>query len=187
MFRTCKITGLVECWFTHPFLDEFEKWDLSNKQILEFGAGQGTAWLRKRSKWVDTIEGNQQWVQNVKAICENTSNHNGEIFHIELDETTYINESLSNMGNEFFNLIPKKEYDIISVDGIFRDECLKWALNHFKNKSGIIIADNWQQDYVWISEQAKELMGKYEENRFVQPDHVVHEGKPWNTTYWKIN
>jgi hypothetical protein len=40
MFRTCSITGLIECWFTKPFLDEFENWDLSKKQILEFGAGQ---------------------------------------------------------------------------------------------------------------------------------------------------
>ena len=88
---------------------------------------------------------------------------------------------------EFFDMIPKdKEYDIISVDGIWRYECLEWALNHLKGREGIIIADNWHQDYVWISPPAEKLMSKYDINIYIQPNHTNHEGNPWKTVYWKI-
>jgi len=63
---------------------------------------------------------------------------------------------------------------------------MQWALNHFKGRGGILIADNWQQDFVWISEVSEALMSPYKINRFYQPGHTNHEGKPWNTVYWEI-
>ena len=177
--------NLVKCLFTEPFLNIMDSWDMSDKNILEFGAGLGTAWLRKKSKWVDTIESNAEWALKSKSYCEENNQYNGEMFFVDLPEHLYFNEPFENKGKDFFSLIPEKNYDIIIVDGIFRDECLKWSLNHFQ-KGGILIADNWQQDYVWISEQAEDIMKKYTANKFIQPDHTNHEGKAWQTVYWEI-
>lgn len=173
--------GMILPWWTHPFLDELKKWDLSDKALLEFGAGKGTAWLRHRSKWVDSIESDLAWYAKAQYQCDKYSLRNGAIYAAQLPD------GVQERKSEYFSLIPEgKQYDIISVDGIWRYECLQWAIDHFKGRAGIIIADNWQQDFVWISEAAEALMAPYPIHRYFQPGHVNHAGKPWNTVYWEI-
>ena len=174
--------GLVMPWWTHPFLEVLKTWDVSNKNWLEFGGGRSTAWLRSKAKWVDTIDASEEWAQQSKIDCESNNLTNGELYVKTLADGVQGTQYL------FFDMIPNnKQYDIISVDGIWRYECLEWALNHFKGRSGIIIADNWHQDYVWISPPSEKIMSKYEINVFVQPNHINHEGNPWKTVYWKID
>lgn len=185
--------GLVYPWWTHPFLDVLETWDLKDKVWLEFGGGRSTAWLRSKCAWVNTIESNSEWAAQAKRDCEANNLSNGEIFYADLPD------GIQERKNEYFGLIPigfrhldkieKVDYDIISVDGIWRYECLQWALDHFKGRGGILIADNFDQDYVWISPAAIELMAPYKESEHVyfQPNHTNHEGRQWNTRYWIIN
>ena len=173
--------GLVMPWWTEPFLKELKNWDLSNKTWLEFGGGRSTAWLRQKCLWVDTIESNSEWAHQAINDCNISGLYNGRINCKDLPD------GIQERKSEYFDLIPTdKKYDIISVDGIWRYECLQWALDHFKDDGGIIIADNWQQDYVWISPVAEELMKSYNIYKFVETRHTNHEGRPWNTTYWKI-
>lgn len=178
--------GLVYPWWTHPFLDELEKWDLKEKTWLEFGGGRSTAWLRSKCKRVDTIESNVLWANTATTECHENGLTNGNVYNKLKD----LPDGLQQRKQEYFDLIPTGEkYDIISVDGIWRTECLAWALNHFKGREGILIADNYDQDFVWISPFADELMKHYKnsEHIFYQPNHTNHEGKPWNTRYWEIN
>lgn len=173
--------GLVYPWWTHPFLEVLETWDLKDKTWLEFGGGRSTAWLRSKCKWVDTIEANLEWAQQAVDDCHANNLTNGIIHSKTLPD------GIQERKQEYFDLIPNdKQYDIISVDGIWRYECLQWALDHFKERGGIIIADNWQQDYVFISPPADFLMKNYTLHRYVQPNHTNHEGNPWNTVYWII-
>lgn len=176
--------GLVYPWWTYPFLEVLESWDLSEMRMLEFGAGLGTAWLRSKCKWVDSIESDPEWAVRAQQECERHGLLNGEVHYLP---GMKIPDGMPDKKSLYFMLIPKNvRYDIISVDGIFRNECLQWALDHFKGRSGILIADNWQQDYVWISPAAEELMKPYPIHRFYQPGHTNHEGRPWNTAYWEI-
>jgi hypothetical protein len=177
--------GLVMPWWTHPFLNELKTWDLGKTNWLEIGGGRSTAWLRSRCRFVDTIEANVQWAERaVKDCVENNLYHaKGRIITAGID----LPDGVQERKQEFFDLFPDDvKYDIVSVDGIWRYECLQWALDHFKGRGGIIIADNWQQDYVWISPVAEELMKPYKIHRHEQPDHTNHEGKKWNTSYWVI-
>jgi hypothetical protein len=176
--------GLVYPWWTHPFLDVLETWDLKDKTWLEFGGGRSTAWLRSKCKWVDTIEANAQWATSAAIECNENNLYNGIVYSAAPHD---LPEGVQERKQEYFNLLPKdKDYDIISVDGIWRHECLQLAIDHFKDRGGILIADNWQQDFVWISEVSEELMKPYNMIRFYQPGHTNHEGKPWNTVYWVI-
>lgn len=173
--------GMVMAWWTHPILELIESWDWKDKTMLETGSGRGTAWLRERCKWVDSIEADLEWASQVQKDCDEYGLSNGRIFAAQLPD------GVQDRKHEYFNLIPNdKKYDIISVDGIWRYEMLQWALDHFKGRGGLLIADNWQQDYVWISPVAEELMKPYKINRFDQPDHINHEGRKWNTSYWEI-
>lgn len=173
--------GLVEPWLTWPFMEWVKTIDLSDKVILEFGAGRSTAWWRKKAKWVDSIDASSEWVAQAENDCAAAGLVNGKIFYDNIPDglaTQYL--------QKYISLIPEKQYDVVVVDGIYRTEMLQWALDHFKGRGGLLIADNWQQDFVWISPPAEELMNPYKLNRFVQPNHTNHEGRPWNTVYWEI-
>lgn len=172
--------GFIFPWFTHPFLDVLKTWDLSEKNILEFGAGRSTAWWRFHSFWVDSVETNPDWA---KAVANEVVGYdNGRILYYS-DPLAYEDGK----EQKYFDLIRgDMKYDVIVVDGIYRTECLQWALDHFNGRPGIIIADNWQQDYVWLSEKAEEIMAPYKINKFIQKNHTNHEGHPWQTVYWNI-
>lgn len=173
--------GLVMAWWSHPMLELIETWDWSDKTMLEFGAGYGTAWLRDRCKWVDSIEADITWAARASEYCDMNSRLNGIVYAKQLPD------GVQGTQPEYFALIPTdKKYDIISIDGIYRTECIEWAIEHFKGREGLLILDNLDQDFVWISPKAMELLKPYEGEVFIQPNHVNHEGKPWNTRYYKI-
>lgn len=184
--------GLVYPWWVHGFLDVLETWDLKDVQWLEFGGGRSTAWLRSRCKWVDTIEANEEWAALARYECMSHDLTNGYVSSKDLPD------GVQERKHEYFNLLnnpdrpvlgsKKLNYHIISVDGIWRNECLQWAIDHFKGRKGILIADNYDQDYVWISPKADEIMMPYKKSEtiFYQPDHTNHEGKQWNTRFWII-
>src|ERR1700677_2123162 len=127
-------TGLVECWWTHPCLDVINTWVLKEKNWLEFGAGLGTAYLRSKCKWVDSIEANNEWAAKAINYCDDNDLYNGGIY------SANIPDGVPELMASYFNLIPKgifdftpeSEYDIISVDGIYRNQALQWAIDHFK-------------------------------------------------------
>lgn len=176
-------SGLIFPWFTHPFLDELKTWDLKNVRWLELGSGRSTAWLRSKCHWVDSVDANIEWAAQAEKDCAEAGLNNGIIYAKDLSD------GVQEEKQAFFDLLPKSVlYDIISVDSIWRNECLQWALDHFKGVGGVLIADNFMQDYVWVSPAAVELMSLYKnsEKIFYQPDHTNHEGHGWNTRYWII-
>jgi hypothetical protein len=174
---------LIEPWLTHPFMDWVKNLDLSERVILELGGGASTAWWRKKAKWVDTVEASYNWAVDIREYCKREGVDNGKVFDFRGD----LPEGVPELMPRYFDTIPGGvHYDIIINDGIYRTETLEWALNHFKETGGILIADNWQQDYVFISPKAEEIMAPYEIHQFFQPGHTNHEGRPWNTAIWII-
>jgi len=172
--------GLVEPWWTWPCVEVIKTWNLKDKLWLEFGAGLSTAWLREKCKNVVSIEANTEWGEKALNYCIDAGKDNGIIFYSDLAD------GIPNNWPLYISNVPNWNFDIISVDGIFRNECLQWALDHFKGRGGILIVDNLDQDYVWISPAANELMAPYPCEIYYQPDHTNHEGKKWNTRIYRI-
>jgi hypothetical protein len=175
-------SGLVFPWLTHPFLDLVETWDLSDKTMLEFGAGRGSAYWWSKCKWVDSIESNSEWAMKACDDIGNCLLHNKGRMH-------YVNvaDGIDEQAPIYFDAVPKEtKYDIILVDGLYRNESLQWAIDHFKGREGTLIVDNMDQDFVWISSAANELMAPYPCEIYYQPGHINHEGKPWNTRIYQI-
>ena len=170
--------GLIEPWLTHPFMETIKNWDLSEKVVLELGGGRGTAWWRKNCKWVDTIECNKSWANQIFLDVTLEGLENGRLIDDNIADGT------ADGIIEYRKLFPTdKQYDIVVVDGIYRVESIEWAIKHFEGIGGIIIIDNLDQDFVFISPKAMELIAPFDGEIFVQPGHVNHEGKPWNTRY----
>lgn len=175
--------NLIEPWLTHPFMDWVKTLDLSDKVVLEFGAGRSTAWWRKKAKWVDTIEANTEWAMQAMKDCVSNNLTNGSIQYEDICDGMATTEL-----PKYMNLIlDRQPYDIIIIDGIYRTEVTEWAISHLKvNNGGMLFIDNLDQDFVWISHKAMELIEPYESEVFIQPNHINHEGKPWNTRWVKI-
>lgn len=174
--------GLVEPWLTWNFMEWVKKQDLSDKTIIEFGAGRSTAWWRKKAVWVDTIEANTEWALQATKDCAANNLPNGAIYYED------ISEGIPEEMVRYMNLVPnKKSYGIVIIDGIYRTEIVEWGITHLKTHGGgFLFIDNLDQDFVWISPKAMELLEPYDGEVFIQPGHTNHEGKPWNTRYYNI-
>lgn len=132
--HTCAETGLVFPWYVKSFLDELATWDMKGKTVLEIGGGSSTLWWNKKAKKVLTSESDPEYIEELlKHGCE------VQIFNIH---------ALKNCG---------KDYDIVIIDGIERDECVVPALDCLK-PGGILIIDNWNQPSVWIANQENQTI-----------------------------
>ena len=85
--RYSPTNGMVQCWWTHPILDLIEKWDWKDKTMLEFGCGRGTAWLRERTKWVDSVDADLEWAEQARKDCKGYNLDNLDaVLNGEIDE-----------------------------------------------------------------------------------------------------
>jgi hypothetical protein len=183
--------GLVYPWWTHPFLEELSTWDLSKKVVLETGSGRSTAWLRDKCAWVDSIETSPTWLGAVANECAEHGLKNGRIVYGDCPD------GLEEKGwKAYESLIPRDRwYDIVIIDANYRTEMLGWCLDYMNSKDQdcdvvsqlTVIADNWQQSYVWMSPKAEEIMKGYKGVVHEQTDHVDNDGiNKWKTAYWVL-
>lgn len=180
--------NLVFPWFTHPFLEVLDRWDLENKTVLEYGGGRSTAWWRKKCRFVLTIEAKDDFAYEIQTECEeNGLNAKGYIVcdteWREGDrrvERSYVkaHEHLVDTGSEY-------QYDIVAVDGIFRYECMIEGISLLSERGGMLIIDNWHQDG-FLCPACEELVKDYEGYVFPQADHEDHHGNCWKTAYFVI-
>lgn len=173
--------NLVEPWLTWPFMDWVKTQDWSDKNIIMFGAGLGDAWLAKRCKHLTVVERNEEWL--IKAA--DNAGANGVFVH-------YIHRPCNDSDGkaDYYCQIPDDRiYDIIINDDAYRTEMCQIATDYLtRNGGGLFVCDNFDQDFVWRSPKAIEIMTPYKDKEviFYQPGHINHEGNAWNTRYWEI-
>ena len=168
--------GLVQPWLTHGALDEIAKMDLSEKTILMYGAGHGDAWLAMRCKQLHVIERSLEWAAFSRGVCRIAGVNNIDYWLRPCND--------SDGKAEFYMRFPDGvQPDIIINDDAYRTEVCKMAINYFRNpcQEGVLICDNWWQDFVWKSPAAIEALKDFRKNIHLQADHKDHEGDPWKT------
>jgi len=112
-------------WYTRPALEIIEQWDLKGKLIFEYGAGDSTFWYRKKGAETYGVESDKKWADYVGYTV------------MPLDKQDYIESSTYS----------KQKYDIIIIDGDYRDECTQYALQGLR-EGGFLIIDNYKQPSV---------------------------------------
>jgi hypothetical protein len=110
-------------WYTSPCLEWLMTLDLLGKRIWEYGVGDSSAWYRSKNAKVSGVDTDKVWAEKCGA-------HHAE-------DPEYYRASILGTG----------EYDIIVIDGIERDECTRFALDHLK-LGGYLILDNYHQPTV---------------------------------------
>jgi hypothetical protein len=124
--------GIQMPWYTRPFLEILDTWDLKGKNVFEYGAGHSTLWYRSRGALVFSVDSDAEWANMSDAYYTN-------------DKDLYLRSSLSCWG---------KKFDIVAIDGDYRDDCTEYALEALK-PGGILIIDNWDQPSVEPNEWSK--------------------------------
>jgi hypothetical protein len=144
-------------WFTYPAFEFINQFDLSQKTIFEWGSGNSSVYFAKRSKQIISIEHDEAWFnkQQIKLLP------NQQLIH--LNDNSYYEAILSN----------DQLFDIVIVDGILRDECLKIAMNKI-TEGGMLILDN--------ADRHPEASKKYRDNGYTQID--FHGLGPINEYAW---
>lgn len=162
--RIDESNGLLMPWYTHPFLDELQTWDVSKWNVFEYGAGMSTLWWRNKANHVESVDSSLEWSKTVRAIY--SPHYDNFIESIRFHDKY-------------------KELDCVIIDcepNEWRDNCTEMALNGLK-KGGILIIDNYEQPSVepnvWT--KTNELLKNYECKIFKQPNHA-----DWKTAYWII-
>jgi predicted O-methyltransferase YrrM len=169
--------GLVFPWLTEPFLELLKNWDLRNWDCFEWGAGYSTIWFSKHANSITSIESREPWAIAVQEHIDRLQLTNSTLkYRIALTNPDRNSSPFSHAIDE-----DDKLYDLILIDGAQRNWCAERALNHIKS-GGIIILDNADQRSLGIKSQPTfELMKKYEQHVYAQPDNP-----DWKTVYWVI-
>jgi hypothetical protein len=115
-------------WVTYSFLHFIERRLNKGLRVFEYGCGNSTLWYAERVKEITAVEHNPVWAKYASSKMPS----NGKIIQRtgELYVTEIINHGL---------------FDIVIIDGIFRDQCGKACLDSLTS-SGIIIWDNSDRD-----------------------------------------
>lgn len=119
-WQTLDDNGVKMPWYTRSCLAWLDKLDLKDKRVWEYGCGYSSLWFRSRGAIVGGVDSNKDWAKLSDAYYT----------EVKID---YLQCNLR--GGKF---------DIVVIDGDFRDECTQYALNRTK-KGGHIIIDNWKQ------------------------------------------
>jgi hypothetical protein len=141
-------------WYTSPCLEWLITLNLNGRMVYEFGVGDSTAWYRSRGAVTAGVDSNFEYAQKFNAMYgRNQEEYLGFINFLDLP------------------------YDIIIVDGSYRDECAGVAWKHLKI-GGYLILDNWEQASVEPSwPKTKKIIHGREQELFVEFGHY----DPWQT------
>ena len=112
--------GLLMPWYTSGALEVITGIDWHGKHVFEYGSGNSTIWYRSKGAVVFGVDHDKEW--EIPGI------------RIEPERLPYINRIHWHQHG----------FDLIAIDGLFRDECLEHALQKI-NQGGIIVIDNWFQ------------------------------------------
>lgn len=123
-------------WYTYPAIEYIKQLDFSHTEVFEYGSGNSTIFWSKLAKKIISIEHNRQWYETISPKLDS----NVELKLIE-DEGSYI-RAIEAYGN----------FDVVIIDGAYRQECAEVALKKLK-PGGIILLDNAD----WYVETAKLL------------------------------
>lgn len=138
-------------WFTYPAIDFLKDRLNKNMVVFEYGSGNSTLFFAERVKEIISVETDKIWYRQITQKLP--SNARVIYFDENALKTTY-EEVIKSANNKF---------DLIIVDGIYRNECIRNSLSNLSAK-GIIILDDSERD------EYKEGIDFLTQNNFNQLD-----------------
>ena len=127
-------------WYTFPAIEYFQALDAKGLDIFEYGCGNSSLFWAQKGANVWCVEHDPEWH---KTIYSKSSDLRGLL----------LKENKTDYANAIHETI--ESFDIIIIDGIWRNECAAEALTRLK-PGGLIILDNSD----WYTDVAETLRSK---------------------------
>lgn len=174
------INGLTLPYLTNTFLEKLLTWDISKWHIFQWDMGNGTStWLSRNCEKLITVTPCIEGRLDFKSTDSREET-------IKIRPLDYRKFDLENGGNrsQYVECISETsdQYDCIIINGLYRLECLKLALNHIKT-NGIVVVNNMHQKSLnFRGYNILRILKKYPHFSFKDTNHL-----DWHTDYWIIN
>lgn len=126
-------------WYTYPAIEYFNQLDAKGLKIFEYGSGNSSLYWARKGAEVWSVEHDHGWYNSMET-------RSAQLKGLLLRESANAYaQAIKDVGGDF---------DIIVIDGAWRNECATAALPHLR-PGGIFILDNsdWYTD---VSELLKE-------------------------------
>jgi|WetSurMetagenome_2_1015567.scaffolds.fasta_scaffold05331_8 hypothetical protein len=121
-------------WFTYPAV-EFLAERLNNKlKVFEFGSGNSSLFFSKLVNHVTAVEHNKSWYAKISSLLPANS------------KIVFANSEIPREYTEVIKITNQK-FDIIIIDGLFRNECIKASIMQLSDTGVIILDDSERDDY----------------------------------------
>jgi hypothetical protein len=133
-------------WYTYPAVEFFGQLDARGLRIFEFGCGHSSLFWAHKGADVFAVEHDRAWFEKMSAMSARLKQL---VLRESIEE--YV-RAIADAGGDF---------DIIIIDGIWRNQCAQAALPYLR-KEGCIILDNSD----WYTDVAEFLRGQ----EFLQVD-----------------
>ena len=128
--------GAALPWMTYPMIEFLKARIRSNWTVFEYGSGYSTCFFSKNSKFVYTIDHNEQWTALVQNNLLSQSSDNYKLYTEAFSETSKYANSIQLVASPV---------DLVIVDGVHRNECIVACLSKL-NAKGVIILDDSERD-----------------------------------------
>ena len=137
-------------WFTFPAVEFLTERLNNTMEVFEFGSGNSTLFFAERVNQILSVEHNKDWYDKISKQAP----ANSKIFYAKADHPNKYLDALK-MSNQ--------KFDIIIVDGIYRNECLVESISYLSESGVIILDDSERLEY-------SEGINRILENQFKQID-----------------
>ncbi|MDG5750987.1 class I SAM-dependent methyltransferase [Qipengyuania sp. XHP0211] len=113
-------------WISYDAADALGRHLGDNSRVLEFGSGMSTAWYAARAGDVLSIERDAEWFAEVSSRL-----------------ATLVNAELRLCASReaYLAIEDDRQFDLIMIDGAWRDDCARLATQHLA-PGGVIYCDN---------------------------------------------
>jgi SAM-dependent methyltransferase len=126
--RAIDAAGQPIPWFTYPAVRLLEERVRAHWRVLEFGAGGGTLWWAGRVREIVAVEHHAQWAKQVASSCSARVLEVGD----------------ASAADYTAGVAPLAPFDVVVVDGLFRNECLALAPSLLA-PGGVVVLDDAQR------------------------------------------
>lgn len=121
-------------WFSYPAVEFLSERISKEMKVFEFGSGNSTLFFSKRVNQVVSAEHSKDWYDKISKQTP----QNSKIIYTKAEHP-----------NEYLDALKmcNQKFDIIIVDGIYRNECLAESISYLSDGGVIILDDSERLEY----------------------------------------
>lgn len=174
-WRTYDDNGVMMPWLTRSCLEWLDSFVKPGMKVFEYGCGSSSLWYHSRGAQLSGVDHNHEWLFFLPQYDDDRCRSEQECIG---DKKSYTECASLIYGS---HLVDQYGFDIIIIDGLYRDDCTEHALKSLK-KGGYLICDNFEQPSADLAHwpKTRELTKHLPITIYKEPGH-----EDWQTAVWQ--